>query len=137
MKKISFSSLLLALAVLFLATPSAAKVRAQCECRHAKSKEAFNLTVDFVSGGELTKATGDNRFNPTGAYAIAWIGGKSHVILTFKGKFFSNPVRENEVSLKGYEGADLRGLIWEVTPLDFSDEMQEGNALESLREKKK
>lgn len=133
MKKSALPALALLFAFLCLVSPCSAKIRAQCVCKHAKSKEQFNLTVDFLSGGELTKITGDKKFHPTGGYAIAWIGGGSYVILTLEKTFFSNPVRLNEVKNGKFRGPDLRGLVWAVTPLQFSNLMQEGDALESLK----
>jgi hypothetical protein len=121
------------LTVLFLlATVTAqARVRAQCDCRHARSQQAFPLTVDFVSGGELSEMTKDSRFHPTGAYAIVWIGEGKNTVVELDGLFFSNPVKQNEVKRQTVQGTDLGGVGWALTPTRFSEAMLEGKALKS------
>ncbi len=125
------NSRLFVLVLLLLVGPASARVRAQCDCRHAKSQQSFPLTVDFVSGGELNQLTNESRFHPTGAYGIVWLGEGKNTVVEFKGMFFSNPVQANEVTKKTLQGTDLGGVGWALTPREFSNGMIEGKALES------
>ena len=117
--------------VFLLLLPASARVRAQCDCRHAKSQQSFPLTVDFVSGGELNRMTNQSRFHPTGAYGVVWLGEGKNTVVEFQGMFFSNPVKSTEVTKKTLQGTDLAGVGWTLTPREFSDGMIEGKALES------
>ena len=108
-----------------------AKVRAQCTSQHARAQETFQLTVDFVSGGELAKLARQDIFIPTAAYALIWMGGEQPAIVALDGQFFSNPVRANEVRKMTYRGTDLSGVPWQLTPTQFSEEMIQGKALAS------
>lgn len=109
-----------------------AKVRAQCECRHARSQQTFPLTVDFLSGGELTKLVKDSNFHPTGAYAVVWLGKGKNAVVKLDDQYFSNPVRSNEVRIeKALRGTDFSGIEWVINPSSLSKEMKEGKALAS------
>ena len=129
MKKFRLLAFALLLATLTL--PAQARVRAQCDCRHARSQQTFPLTVDFVSGGELSQMTKDSRFHPTGAYAVVWLGEGKNTVVELNGLFFSNPAKQNEVTRKTIQGTDLRGIEWALTPKSFSEAMLEGTALKS------
>ena len=123
---------ILILSIIFLLVQSAsARVRAQCDCRHAKSQQSFPLTVDFVSGGELNQLTNQSRFHPTGAYGVVWLGEGKNTVVEFNGMFFSNPVKPSEVTKKTFQGTDLGGVGWTLLPREFSDAMLEGKALQS------
>ena len=125
--------LLLTILLLSLLTSAQARVRAQCECRHARSNQSFPLTVDFLSGGELSDLTNDTRFHPTGAYAVVWLGEGKNIVVELSGLFFSNPVKADQVGRKTLQGTDLGGVSWQIAPRQFSDAMQEGKALESYQ----
>ena len=116
---------------------SQAEVRAQCDCQHGRSTKVFPLTVDFMSGGELTQLTNDSSFHPTAAYAIVWIGKEQNVVVKIEGQYFSNPVRENEVKKNTDTGSDLKGVGWKLTPTEFSAVMKKGKALPSYLGKEK
>jgi len=127
--RIKFS--FIALFLVAFAFPAQARVRAHCQCRHSRTQDTFLLTVDFLSGAELSEATKDSSFHPTGAYAIVWLGGGKSAVVEFEGQYFSNPTAPNEVKKRAYQGVDTKGVKWALQPTQFSQSMLEGGALQS------
>lgn len=116
-KKVTARAVLLAvlLAAAFGARPATAAVDATAECRYRHSdgswSKTYRLSVTFLSGQELNKATKSYAYQIGTLYIAAWFGsGQAAVIRT--SNFASGEVKS--VFGLHFTGYDQDGDLWEV-----------------------
>lgn len=108
---------LLAAAILCVAgvKPAASAVDATAECRYKNSdgswSKTYRLSVTFLSGQELNKATKSYTYRVGSLYIAAWFGGGQAAVIRTS-NFASGEVKTVFGVL--FTGYDQDGDLWEV-----------------------
>lgn len=111
----------IALAALLIAVaPAQARIEIPAKVRYATSRgpsEWHSMQVQFVTGGELNRATRSIDYDALGHYALIWFGEGQVAIIKIQETLFGCS-REFSVEclprIGNMNGPDQQGRLWEI-----------------------